>query len=97
MEQGPDNPEIYKLMGSLTGAFISLVYIKPVNIRDAISRAIFSTICGLVFGFYLREKMTWDETPEKIFAASTFVAAVSWAIAGAVILGIKSWAEKQKS
>ena len=84
MEPGHHDPMIYKAMGSLIGTVAGLVYIKPRNLRDAISRTFVSLAAGMLYYFVPIDYFGWDYDNEKTLAGAALVAFVSWPLAGLV-------------
>jgi len=85
---GPEPPDflIWKGAGSVVGALISLAYVKPLNLRDALARGASSVACGIIFGFVIHEYFGWPASPAHWVAASAAASLFSWTIIG---VGIK--------
>jgi hypothetical protein len=84
MEKG--DPEVYRAVGSVAGAILPLLYVRPVNIRDALARFVFAVICGYAFYFVALDVFGWPETSNRILAGAIIAAAASWFLAGAIII-----------
>lgn len=89
MEKG--DPELYKAAGAVAGAILPLLYVKPLNIRDAIARFVFACISGYSFYFVALDWFKWPETSNRIMAGAIIAGAVSWFIAGGLIM---HWVKK---
>jgi len=81
-----ENPEVYRVLGAVAGAVLPLLYVRPLNIRDAIARFVFAGIVGYAFYFVAIDFFGWPETPRRIMAGAILAGAISWFIAGAVIV-----------
>lgn len=85
-----ENPEFYRVLGSVAGAVLPLLYIRPLNIRDAIARFAFAAIVGYAFYFVAIDFFAWPETPRRVMAGAIIAGTVSWFIVGALIVrGVK--------
>lgn len=91
MEKG--DPDVYRAVGAVAGAILPLLYIKPLNIRDAIARFFFACISGYSFYFVALDWFKWPETSNRIMAGAIIAGAVSWFVAGIIIL---RWAKQTK-
>ena len=85
-----ENPEFYRVLGAVAGAVLPLLYIRPLNIRDAIARFTFAAIVGYSFYFVAIDFFSWPETPRRVMAGAIMAGAISWFLAGAIIVrGVK--------
>jgi len=91
MERG--DPEIYKAAGAVAGAILPLLYVRPLNIRDAIARFFFACISGYSFYFVALDWFGWPETSNRVMAGAIIAGAASWFIAGHIIV---QWVKKTK-
>jgi hypothetical protein len=80
------DPEFYRILGAVAGAILPLLYIRPMNIRDALARFVFAGICGYAFYFVALDFFGWPEVPNRIMAGAIMAGAISWFIAGALIV-----------
>ncbi len=93
----PGDFTVARAAGALIGAFLSLVYIPPRDVKDTLARASFSALSGFVFGFIALDYMGWPETPRHWMAATVAVAGFSWILAGValrILGGINKWPSK---
>jgi hypothetical protein len=81
----PYDPEMHRIIGAVLGAVAGLLHTKPINIRDALARGVFSMIAGYGFYFVALEFFGWDYTKDRVIGAALLVAFVSWHVAGGVI------------
>jgi len=91
MMEGPHDPIFFKGLGAIIGTIAGLAYMKPRNIRDAISRVIVSMSVGFPFAFFPVEYFGWPENPERWTAGGVLMAAAAWPIAGA----LSKWISKK--
>ena len=70
-----------KAVGALGGTILSLVLLKPVNIRDALSRIAFCLGCSYFFSDTVKKIGDFPD----IMSASAFTALISWFLAGFVV------------
>lgn len=82
---------ILKLIGSIAGAILSLVFLPPKNRAEFTTRAVFSVLSGILFGDALRDYMHWLDTPRMNIAAAALLAMLSWFIMGTLIRLIGAW------
>jgi hypothetical protein len=90
----PPDYTLIQAIGSVIGAFLSLTYVRPMNLIDLFARGSFSVLSGFVFGFVLLEYMSWPETARHWMAASAAVAGFSWLLAGAgvrILQSVNKW------
>lgn len=97
MNSPESDPLLWKVAGAVAGTIISLAYIRPLNIRDAISRAVVSMTSGVVFGFFVLEYFELSPTIEHIIASSALAALLAWFIIGMAIRLIKSYDKPPKA
>lgn len=90
-----ENPEVYRAIGSVAGAILPLLYIRPLNIRDAIARFVFAGIIGWAFYFVALDWFGWPETPRRVMAGAIIAGSVSWFIAGTLIVRWVKQAQKE--
>lgn len=83
-----ENPEFYRVLGAVAGAVLPLLYIRPLNIRDAIARFAFAAIVGYAFYFVAIDFFGWPETPRRVMAGAIIAGAISWFLAGALIVRV---------
>lgn len=83
-----ENPEYYRILGAVAGAILPLLYIRPINIRDALARFFFAAIVGYAFYFVALDWFGWPEIPRRIMAGAIISGAVSWFIAGSLIVRV---------
>lgn len=85
------DPELVKLIGAFMGSVAALIYFRPINIRDALGRFVFSMIVGYLMYFvpieFMRGWINFDkvEGRDLLAGGSMFSALVSWPIAGIFI------------
>lgn len=89
-----ENPEFYRVLGSVAGAVLPLLYVRPINIRDAIARFTFAVIVGYAFYFLAIDFFGWPETPRRIMAGAILAGAISWFMAGAIIVRVVKQVQK---
>ena len=87
------DPIFIKALGSLLGAIAGLVYIKPRNIRDALSRTFISTVAGVTFYFLPIDFFGWPKDSERIIAGALLVSFAAWPLAGVLFKWISKRAE----
>jgi hypothetical protein len=92
-----ENPEFYRVLGSVAGAVLPLLYVRPINIRDAIARFTFAGIVGYAFYFIALDFFGWPETPRRIMAGAILAGAVSWFIAGGLIVRVVKQVQSAKA
>ena len=85
MEKPPLDPENYKYLGSIIGAFQSLLFLFPKTGKEALIRFAFSVLSGSTWFYVALEKFGWDRTPEKVLGASALIAFVSWFVTGPIV------------
>lgn len=83
-----ENPEYYRIIGAVAGAVLPLLYVRPLNIRDAIARFAFAAIVGYAFYFVALDLFGWPENARRIMAGAIIAGAVSWFAAGALIVRV---------
>lgn len=82
--------ETIRAIGAVCGAVLALVYDPPRTLRQTINRFVFSVLSGFIFAFIAIERFGWGGGPRYQLAAATFVAAVSWLLAGVVTKILKA-------
>ena len=89
-----ENPETYRAIGAVAGAILPLIYVRPINIRDAIARFVFAGVVGYSFYFVALDWFGWPETPNSVMAGAIVAGAASWFLAGALIVRWMKQAQK---
>lgn len=83
-----EDPEFYRIIGAVAGAILPLLYVRPLNIRDALARFFFAAIVGYSFYFVPIDYLSWPETPHRVMAGAIIAGAISWFLAGALIVRV---------
>lgn len=81
----PGDFTLVRAAGAAIGALLSLVYIPPKSVKEAVSRALFSVPSGFIFGFIILDYMKWPQTFQHWMAATVVVGMFSWLLAGVVV------------
>lgn len=81
----PNDPYVAKAFGAVLGAIAGLLYSKPKNLRDTLSRFVFSLIAGFTLYFVPVRFFGWEWSNDHITAGAVVMAFVSWYVAGPVI------------
>lgn len=82
---------VLKALGSLSGAVMALVFQPPKTLAEFVTRAVFSILCGLLFGDIVRDHFAWLETWQMVMAAAALTSLLSWFIMGAATRIISKW------
>ena len=90
MSNPENDPLLWKVIGAFLGAVISLAYLRPKNLKDALYRAFVSITCGIVFGFVLHDYFELKGTFEHWIAASAGVSILSWFVIGMIVRVLSS-------
>lgn len=71
-----------KLIGILSGTFLSLVFDQPRSRAGAIRRAAASVVFGWVFGSIVLSSLEWEPKYDNIVAAFCLCSMFSWSTIG---------------
>lgn len=82
---------LLKLVGSVGGAVLALIFQAPKNRAEFVTRAGFSVLAGFLFADVVRAYVKWDDTWQMLLAASAMTAALSWFIMGTIVRVIGAW------
>ena len=85
---------LFKVIGSVGGAVMALVFIYPKTSREFWTRLLFSIPAGIMFGGAAREWLKWPMTTEMILASSAVTAMLSWWVMGAFVRLADNWRQK---
>lgn len=80
-----------KLLGSLAGAVLALVFLPPKTRGEFIRRFSLSLIAGLLFGDGVHDYFKWGDTWRMDMAAAAVTSMLSWFVIGAALRIIGSW------
>lgn len=87
---------IVKLLGSVAGAALALVFVPPKTLTGFIRRLSAALIFGTVFAPYVREWAAFSNDWEGMLGAACLSAMVSWAAMGAIMRVIGAWQGPKK-
>lgn len=76
---------IAKAVGAVLGSILALAFLPPNNMRDFVTRSVFSLISGFVFSDPVRVWLKWDADISMNMAAASLTALASWWVWGAVV------------
>lgn len=82
---------LIRVVGSLTGAFLALVFQPPKVTSELVTRGLFSLICGFVFSPPLRDYLKWAPSTEIDLAAAALTAMLSWWLMSTVVRIVGAW------
>lgn len=82
---------ILKLIGSVCGTVLALIFAPPRSRRDFRRRGAFSLIAGVVMVPVVRHFVPMANDPETLVAVACITAFVSWWAAGTARRIIKTW------
>ena len=85
---------ILKLVGSLAGAALALVFVPPRTRQGFARRLIAALICGTIFANYVRSWAAFDNDGEGLLAASCLTAYASWWCMGTLKRITETWQPK---
>ena len=84
-----------KALGSVSGAVLALVFQPPKRMSEFVTRGVFSTMSGMLFGEAVRDKLQWPDTWQMNLSAVSLTAMLSWFVMGAVVRIINKWKPKE--
>lgn len=85
---------IAKAVGALLGGILALAFLPPKNMRDFITRSVFSLIAGFVFADPVRLWLKWEADMSMHIAAGALTALCSWWVFGSILKVIAAWKPK---
>lgn len=85
---------ILKLLGSVAGTALALIFAPPRNWRDFRRRGAFSLISGVVFTPFVKHFIELSADAETTVAVACMTAFASWWCAGALLKLVRAWPEK---
>lgn len=80
-----------KLVASMCGAVLALIFQPPKTKAEFWTRTAFSIVSGFIFGGQTREYLKWPVTMDTDIAATCLTALLSWWIMGALVRLIEAW------
>lgn len=85
-----------KLVASVFGAVLALIFQPPKTKPEFWTRTGFSIISGFIFGGQAREYLKWPPSMDTDIAATALTALLSWWIMGALVRLIDAWKGPQE-
>lgn len=86
---------LLKSIGSVTGAFLAILFKWPKTRAEAQKRAVFSLLAGVTLTpiaiLIMQNFLPVDRSPETIVAVSTITAFLSWSSAGVLLKFVDRW------
>ena len=84
-----------KLVGSLAGALLSILFIEPKNLRDGAKRFFGSLIAGPLISAFVLHQTAWPPTWEFVALASCIAAFLSYPVLKTGYRVAQAWVEKR--
>lgn len=85
---------LLKLLGSVAGAVLALVFLLPRTRREGLRRFGGSVVAGVIFAPVVMHYGAWSATPDNVVAASGAAAFGSWWVMGALVRIAGKWTPK---
>lgn len=82
---------ILKLIGSVAGAALALLFVPPRDMKAFRRRGIFSVISGMIFAIPARDFAGFSADAEGLVAGACLSAAIGWAAMDALMRFTRNW------